>query len=224
MQVKEFYEAYWHQDHAPPQADPTTTERLARLRVALRAMREAGPAEDCHVLDAGCGDGEFTAFLSSLGFQVSGMELSETAAKKARDRCPEADILVGSLEERLPFANASFDAIWCTEVLEHLFDVHGVLAEFNRVLKRGGVLLLTTPYHGLIKNALIALLAFDRHFNPEISHIRFFTRRTLDRCLRRAGFVPVTWQGVGRAWPVWKSFFVAARKEGPAGAPPEIRG
>jgi SAM-dependent methyltransferase len=162
--------------------------------------------------------------LQSLSFRITGFELSETAVETAKRRCPDADIRVGSLEDRFPFADAAFDAIWCTEVLEHLFDVHSVLAEFNRVLKDNGILVLTTPYHGLAKNLLITLLDFDQHFNPDISHIRFFTRTTLERCLKRAGFVPVSWQGVGRVWPLWKSFFVVARKEGPAGMPPEIVG
>ena len=222
--TKEFYEAYWQKDKAPPQGDPTTAERLARLRAVVQSLPGTNRPESFQVLDAGCGDGEFVAFLRGLGFRVAGVELSAAAVEKAKRRCPDADIQAGSLEDRLPFADESFDDIWCTEVLEHLFDVHGTLAEFNRILKEGAALLLTTPYHGLIKNLTIVLLGFDRHFNPDLSHIRFFTRPTLERCLRRAGFVPVVWQGVGRVWPLWKSFFVVARKEGPAGPPPEIIG
>jgi SAM-dependent methyltransferase len=224
VDAKEFYEAYWRKDSAPPQGDPTTSERKACLEAALRKFSRTVQPHGVHVLDAGCGDGTFMAFLQGLGFRVSGIELSAAAAAKARGRCPDAHIQVGSLEDRLPFGDRAFDAIWCTEVLEHLFDVHAALTEFNRVLNEGGNLLLTTPYHCLIKNLAIVLWGFDRHFNPEISHIRFFTQTTLERCLRRAGFVPTARQGVGRKWPVWKSFFVVARKEGPAGPPPDIVG
>ena len=224
MKAKEFYEAYWQTDGAPPQGDPTTAERKAHLEAALQALPGASQPGNFFVLDAGCGDGEFMECLYGLGFRAAGIELSEAAAEKTRRRCPEADIRVGSLEDPLPFADATFNAIWCTEVLEHLFDVHGALSELNRVLKDGSVLLITTPYHGLVKNIPIMLWGFDRHFNPDISHIRFFSRRTLDGCLKRAGFVPIMWQGIGRIWPVWKSFFVMARKVGPAGLPPEIIG
>lgn len=224
MRAKEFYEAYWQKDGASPEGDPTTTERRARLQAALQSLKGTGRPEGFQVLDAGCGTGEFVAFLHDLGFQVTGVELSEAAVTKARKRYLDADIRVASLEEPLPFTDAVFDVIWCTEVLEHMFDVHSTLAEFNRVLKKGGTLLLTTPYHGLVKNLAIVLLGFDRHFNPEISHIRFFTQATLARCLKRAGFVPVSWQGIGRSWPLWKSFFVEARKESPAGPRPEIIG
>ena len=222
--AKDFYEAYWQKDKAPPQGDPTTAERRAHLRTMVQSLPGTNRPETFQVLDAGCGDGEFVAFLRELGFRVAGIELSAAAVEQAGRRWPDADIRVGSLEERLPFADESFDAIWCTEVLEHLFDVHGTLSEFNRILKKEGALLLTTPYHGLIKNLAIVLWGFDRHFNPDLSHLRFFTRTTLERCLRRAGFVPTTWHGVGRVWPLWKSFFVVARKEAPAGPPPEIIG
>jgi SAM-dependent methyltransferase len=224
MNAKEFYEAYWRKDGAPPQGDPTTSERKACLEAALRKFSRTVHPQGVHVLDAGCGDGEFAAFLRDLSFRVAGIELSEAAATKARGRCPEADIRVGSLEERLPFDDAAFDAIWCTEVLEHLFSVHDTLTEFNRVLKEEGTLLLTTPYHALVKNLAIAMMGFERHFNPDISHIRFFARRTLERCLRRTGFAPLVWHGIGRVWPLWKSFFVVARKEGPPAPPPEIIG
>jgi 2-polyprenyl-6-hydroxyphenyl methylase/3-demethylubiquinone-9 3-methyltransferase len=224
MRVKEFYEAYWQQDYAPPQGDPTSAERMVRLEAALRPLLVGGRGGSHHVLDAGCGDGAFLAFLRRFGFQVSGLELAEGAAIRARRRCPDADIRIGSLEEPLPFENERFDAVCCTEVLERLFTVHGALAELNRVLKPSGTLLLTTPYHGLVKNLLIALLAFDRHYNPDLSHIRFFTWRSLERCLRRAGFSPVTWHGVGGVWPLWKSLFVMARKRGRPGPPPEIVG
>jgi SAM-dependent methyltransferase len=224
VRAKEFYEAYWRQAQAPPQGDPTTAERKARLVATLKILTEKNHHDCLHVLDAGCGDGEFLEFLYGQGFRVAGMEISETAVGKARRRCPKADIRVGSLEEPMPFADAAFDALWCTEVLEHLFDVHAALTEFNRVLKRGGILLFTTPYHGFVKNLAIVLLNFDQHFNPDISHIRFFTRRTLERCLTQAGFTPLSWQGVGRIWPLWKSFFVVARKDRQPEPPQKIIG
>lgn len=222
--IKQFYEDYWQQDEAPPQGDPTSGERMFRLRSALQPLLQHDRPESFQVLDAGCGDGEFVAFLHGLGLHVTGIDLSATAVEKARRRNLAVDLQVGSLERELPFAKATFDVIWCTEVLEHLFDVHRTLAEFNRVLRDGGLLLLTTPYHGLLKNLLITFHSFDRHFNPDISHVRFFTRRTLERCLRRTGFACVSWQGIGRIWPLHKSFFVVACKEQPAGSPPEIIG
>lgn len=224
MTTKQFYEEYWRTEHVPAVGDPTTAERMVRLREALDALFPGRRAGSVRVLDAGCGAGEFLAFLGRVGFTVAGVDLSAEAAERARRRCPEAEVRIGSIEEPLPFCHGAFDAIWCTEVLEHLFDVHGALAELNRVLRPEGVLVLTTPYHAFLKNVLIARLNFDRHFNPEGSHIRFFTHGTLARVLERAGFTPLSWHGIGRVRPLWKSFFVVARKTGAPGPPPEIIG
>jgi SAM-dependent methyltransferase len=224
VRVRQFYETYWRKDYAPPLSDPTSAQRMVLLEATLRPLLAGSRGMSRHVLDAGCGDGAFLAFLRRLGVRVTGLELAESAAARARRRCPDADILTGSLEEPLPFEEEAFDAVWCTEVLEHLFDVHGAMAELNRVLKPGGLLVLTTPHHGLVKNLLIALWAYDGHYNPDLSHIRFFTRRSLERCLARAGFDPLSWRGLGRTWPIWKSVFVVARKSRPPGPPPEMVG
>lgn len=224
MTTKQFYEEYWRTEHVPAVGDPTTAERMVRLRDALDAVFPGRRSGSVKVLDAGCGAGEFLAFLGRVGFAVAGVDLSAEAVERARRRCPEAEVRSGSIEDRLPFRDQSFDAVWCTEVLEHLFDVHSALTELNRVLQPDGVLIVTTPYHGFVKNVLIARLNFDRHFNPEGSHIRFFTRSTLARVLERAGFTPLSWQGIGRMRPLWKSFFVVARKTGVPGPPPEIIG
>jgi SAM-dependent methyltransferase len=219
-----FYERYWSTGSAaPPEDDPTTPVRKRLLSWALARFLVIGDRPP-KVLDAGCGTGEFTAFIRGLGFDVAGIDIAKAAIERARVLCPEVSFSVASLEEALPYPDGEFDAIWCTEVLEHIFDVHACLSEFNRVLRNEGILILTTPFHGLLKNLAIALVGFERHFNPYLSHIRFFTKRSLTECLSRAGFKPVLWRGIGRIWPLYKSFFVVARKVKPPAAPPEITG
>ena len=52
------------------------------------------------------------------------------------------------------------DFVFSSEVLEHIYDVENAFSEVARILKPGGRLLLTTPYHGLIKNILITRFFF----------------------------------------------------------------
>ena len=119
MSIREFYEAYWREPKAPPQGDPTAGERMACLRAALESF-VSGPAEKVRILDAGCGDGEFVAFLRDLGFRVSGVDLSAGAIARARQRCPDVQFRAASLEEALPFGDESL--LSCLEFGAQHFD------------------------------------------------------------------------------------------------------
>jgi len=207
MNITEFYEHYWLHPEAEPEHGQLVEPRQKMLCEALSQVPLGA-----RVLDSGCGHGGFTAFLSQLGYDAVGIDISGTAIGFARQHYQGMRFEVASLDDGLPFENEAFDAVWCTEVLEHLFDVQVALAEINRVLRPHGTLVLTTPYHGLLKNLAIALLSFDRHFDPCGPHIRFFTRRTLARCLSKGGFAVERWTGVGRFWPLWMSHFVVAHK------------
>jgi 2-polyprenyl-6-hydroxyphenyl methylase/3-demethylubiquinone-9 3-methyltransferase len=220
MNATEFYERYWQRPaEIGSELGLAVAPRQALLRRALRSLPPGAP-----VLDAGCGAGDFSAFIAGLGYNVIGVDVATAAVSHARRQHPQIQFHAAAIEAGLPFQDASFAAIWCSEVLEHLFDIHRALAELNRVLRPGGLLVLTTPYHGLAKNLIITLKGFDSHFNPYLSHIRFFTRRTLTGCIERAGFAVEAWGGIGRAWPVWKSQTMICRKVRAPGPAPEIIG
>lgn len=145
------------------------------------------PAGRRRTLDIGCGDGYFTHQLSRLGADVTGMDLSPVGVEQARGRTPSATFIVHDLTQPFPFEDASFDVAWCSEVLEHLFSPYFVLQQIRRVLRPGGRLLATVPYHGLLKNLAIAAFAFDKHYDPDYPHIRFFTSKSLTALAARAG-------------------------------------
>lgn len=208
MKTKDFYEKYWQREGgAVPESDPTTKERERFLAQAIGSL-----SKGAKILDAGCGSGGFVRFIKQLGFDAVGVDISQTAIEKARGRCPGTNFWVKSLEERLHFKDAEFDAVWSTEVMEHIFDVHSALSEINRILKDSGLFILTIPYHGIIKNIALILFNFEGHFNPELSHIRFFTKKSFTKCLIQTGFEPLFWKGIGRFRPLYKSIFVVAKK------------
>lgn len=159
-----------------------------------RDKREAARA-----LDVGCGDGFFSKALDERGYTVTGLDLSDVALRRARSTCPSATFLSQDTSQRFPFDDRTFDLAWCSEHLEHLFSPLATVKEIARVLKPGGAVLITVPYHGLIKNVGIALFAFDRHYDPNYPHIRFFTRNTLSAIVGSAGLevVEVTTCGSG---------------------------
>ena len=128
------------------------------------------------MLDLGCGAGRFVAALRDAGAEPVGVELAEAALERARRNAPGADLRLVEPDGSLPLDHASVDLVWCSEVLEHVADTAYLLLEVRRVLRPGGRLLVTVPFHGRVKAALIALARFDAHFDPLGQHLRFYTR------------------------------------------------
>ena len=111
-----------------------------------------------------------------------------------------------------PLNDNSVDFIFSSEVIEHIYDTENAFSEIARILKPDGKLLITTPYHGLIKNLLITVLNFNKHFNPTSPHIRFFSKKSLFNLLNRFGFEILKYGYYGRFYPIPHSIFVLAEK------------
>jgi SAM-dependent methyltransferase len=138
-------------------------------------------------LEVGCGNGFFSGQLAKLGCEVTGIDLSPAGLRLAQSRYPDVTFTAHDLTQPLPFVQATFDLVWCSEVLEHLFSPLGTVTEISRVLRPGGTFLCTVPFHGLIKNLGIALFAFEKHYDPTYPHLRFFTRKSLSGIVNRSG-------------------------------------
>ena len=184
-------EAVWHA--VPEGAEP---ERFAARRGFL--LGHVAPGD--RVLDLGAGDGVFAAALVAAGARVAGADVAEEALRRARLRAPGADLRTVVEGEPLPFGEDAFDVVWAGEVLEHVADVVGLLAEVRRVLRWGGTLLATTPSHG--RATLVALSlrpgrALEEHFDPRADHLRFFTARSLCELVAAAGFADVEVRAAG---------------------------
>jgi SAM-dependent methyltransferase len=177
--VRDFYESFWAD--APEDPEPWAWERR---RALLLGEVRAGE----RVLDLGCGAGRFVRALREAGADAVGVEIAEAALERARRNVPGAELRLLEPDGSLPLDHRSVDLVWCSEVLEHVADVAGLLVEVRRVLHPGGRLLVTVPFHGRVQGALIALTRFESHFDPLGQHLRFFTRRSLATTLDFAGF------------------------------------
>jgi len=102
-------------------------------------LRERIPT-DSLVLDAGCGSGRIFRYELAPGCRVVGVDIGQ----ELRDNPNVADRVRGDVQ-RLPFADASFDAVLSSHVMEHLPRPDEALTEVARVLKPGGRFLLLTP-------------------------------------------------------------------------------
>ncbi len=132
-----FYDAY-HRQHS---LHKVTQMLHMEKRTVIRNLLSQVEAPEARALVVGCGSGEDTEVVSP---PVVAIDLSTIALGKARQKYPKHMYLAADAH-RLPFASDSFDIIICSEVIEHVQNPSRMLAEFQAVLKEGGVLLITTP-------------------------------------------------------------------------------
>jgi len=181
-------------------------------KLAVRTLRLLGKPESIRLLDFGCGTGAMTRFFAERGYRVEGLDISPSIIEQNREQSPGIKFHLVEPERPTQLPAGAFDAVFCSEVIEHVYDVTTVFEEFSRILRPGGLLIITTPYHARIKNVVTALVAFEKHFDPTWQHIRFWTKRSLTAVATRHGLIPIRWHGIGRFWPLHKSFFVVLRK------------
>ena len=131
-----------YRDWAPTYDQPGN-QLIDLEQPVVHGILEGLPPGDA--LDVGCGTGRHTAELVRLGHRVTGVDASPEMLAVARARLPGADLRVGELT-RLPVADASVDVVVCALTLVHVPDLDAALAEFRRVLRAGGHLVISDPH------------------------------------------------------------------------------
>lgn len=177
----------------------------------VECLRDIGAQR---ILDLGCGNGALSHYLQSQGFSVVGCDADRGVEMALRGNSGAEFRLVSVYESPNALGETGFDAVISTEVIEHLF-LPAALPRFARsVLKPSGHLIVTTPYHGYLKNLLICLAGkWDSHHDPlwDGGHIKFWSYRSLPALLHANGFDVVEFKGAGRIYGLWKSMIITAR-------------
>ena len=170
------------------------------------------------VLDLGSGNGALCAEIASIGIQVAGMEYDQKGVETSIKSYPGIQFYQLGVQDSpsdLLRHEELFDAVVSTEVIEHLFSPHLLPIFAESCLKQNGHLIITTPYHGYLKNLALSILGkWDIHHNPlwHGGHIKFWSKKTMTQLLSKNGFQVVAFSGVGRIPFLWKSMVVVAKK------------
>lgn len=154
--------------------------RLSASQSQVRLIEQR--KNNARLLDVGCGEGFFLFNASRAGYMTKGVELSQDAAEYAR-REFHLDVDAKPFEE-LGFPDNCFDIITLWQVLEHVPYPLVMLTEAHRILKRGGLLALSTPDI----RGMPARILGRRWWNIRMLHINQFTTGTLTAVLQRTGF------------------------------------
>tara|TARA_B100000315_G_scaffold254230_1_gene294838 strand:- start:192 stop:842 length:651 start_codon:yes stop_codon:yes gene_type:complete len=142
------------------------------------------------VLDLGCNDGGFTARLEKEGFEAVGMDLPDVV-KHAMDTYPDMPFVAGSGEKKLPFKDATFDAVVASEVIEHIQQDKQFVQECKRILKKGGLLILATPNPGYAIHAWLRMIGYKWDEGQDM-HAREYTLDELRALLSPFSNVTIT--------------------------------
>ena len=154
--------------------------RRSRRRVARLARRMPGK----RLLDVGSNIGCLVEAGRERGLDAVGLEINPALVDHASKTYPGSRFVAGTIED-CPFPDASFDGVYCSEVIEHVPDNNSFVAGIARVLAPGGVLFLTTPgLHEYIKGSDAG--AWPDFGAPD--HKLYHTRESLRRLLTRHGF------------------------------------
>jgi 2-polyprenyl-3-methyl-5-hydroxy-6-metoxy-1,4-benzoquinol methylase len=178
-------------------------------------IRRAAGKPPRRIVDAGCGNGYFAAGLAELGYEVAAFDASPDGIELAKRAHPAVGFYVASLyDKELATVVGRADAVVSLEVIEHLYYPRELFRRAREILTPGGLLVLSTPYHGYWKNLALAVTnQWDRHLHVDWDggHIKFFSPATIRRMAEEQGFRDIRVSGAGRLPWLWKSMIVTAR-------------
>jgi 2-polyprenyl-3-methyl-5-hydroxy-6-metoxy-1,4-benzoquinol methylase len=168
------------------------------------------------ILDLGCGNGYLVNYLISQGYNAYGTDASVEGITIARRTNPDRFFIQDLSTGKLPpgLQDLQFDTIISTEVIEHLYDPEGFIKFCKQALNGKGEIILSTPYHGYLKNLTLSLFnKWDSHLGPTWlgGHIKFWSRATLSKLLINNEFTFVSFKGCGRFPYFWKSMIIKAK-------------
>ncbi|MGH6924339.1 MAG: class I SAM-dependent methyltransferase [Propylenella sp.] len=166
------------------------------------------------IFDLGCGNGSAANRLSRHA-PVTGIDVSESGVEIARRAFPHLTIEVGSAYADLAGRYGTFPLVISLEVIEHLYDPRLFARNLFALVEPGGTAIISTPYHGYLKNLALALTGkLDRHFGAlwDGGHIKFWSVWTLRSLLEETGFSDIAFVRVGRFPPLAKSMIAIAKR------------
>lgn len=197
--VRDEYRYHGHQEpHTAPYLWPVAAAAVAGYH---------------RVLDLGCGSGAFAAHLAQAGHEVVGLDSSASGIAAATATHPGIRFVEASAYDDLTDLGA-FDAVVSLEVIEHCYSPRKLVRTMVLAARPGGLVVLSTPYHGYLKNLALAITGrWDAHLTAlwDHGHIKFFSPRTITKLLGEAGVTSIAIRRVGRVPPFAKSMLVTGR-------------
>ena len=155
--------------------------------------------ENKTILDVGCYDGRDSAHFIKNGNKVYGIEILEDKAEEARNRGISVESFDLDKRTKWPYKDSMFDYVIAGDIIEHVIYLDDFMKNLSKVMKKDGVLVLSTPNLASLGRRILLLLgknpfielSENEYINgfPAVGHVRYFTMGSLTRMLEAHGFV-----------------------------------
>lgn len=181
------------------------------LRPVLDIISQHSPST---IIELGCGNGSFASLLSKH-CKVVALDSSTSGIEIARKNFENIEFFEDSVYADLKSKYGTFDCVVSIEVIEHLYDPRKFIRNAYELLNDDGILVLSTPYHGYLKNLALALTGkLDAHFTAlwDGGHIKFWSVETITKLLNENGLVVERVLRIGRVPPLAMTMVVVAKK------------
>lgn len=171
------------------------------------------------LFELGCGNGAFAFELAKNGFDVTGVDPSEDGIRYAEQRKSQhgagPDLRPGNAYDDLAVEYGQFPGVISLEVVEHVYFPRKYAKCIYDLLQPGGIAIISTPYHGYVKNLALALTGkLDGHFTAlwDHGHIKFWSIKTLSQLFAEQGLECEQVIRAGRLPMFAKSMILVFRK------------
>lgn len=179
-------------------------------KIGERVPRSVEFIQNCDkLLDVGCSDGVLVDFIVNKVKKIYGVDNSKANLAKA-SRKGVIVKYVNLDRNDIPFPKHYFDTVTCLDVIEHVLDPHDLLIKIHRVIKKNGILIITTPnirftnhIYDLVIKGRFPLTSHDSGYDG--GHIHFLTYTDTINLIQKTGFILIRKEGIiNKAKRGWK--------------------
>jgi 2-polyprenyl-3-methyl-5-hydroxy-6-metoxy-1,4-benzoquinol methylase len=181
----------------------------------FRILNELQGEGKTKIFEVGCGNGALGSELIKNGFEIYGVDPSIEGIEQSKKTNAPLHYSVGSCYDPLHEQYGQFPVVISLEVIEHVYSPRKFAKCIYLLLEPGGTAIISTPYHGYLKNLILAITGkMDAHFTAlwDHGHIKFWSEHTLKILLEEAGFINIRFEKAGRIGPFAKSMIAIANR------------
>lgn len=158
-----------------------TIKKFSYFRKTVNEIERFIKNKKAKILDVGCATADILNMFNG-NFVKYGIDISDYAIKQGKKDFPEINLKIGDIEKKLPFKSNFFDAIIMMDILEHIEKQEFLLNNAKDMLKKDGLIFITTPNNNIFRKL------FYKYVDKKEHHIKLLNIKQLKELVLKSGF------------------------------------